>query len=303
MAHGKSWWIFLVGGLFLLVFVSAGWGAQPTITYMRTCSEVIKGHGSEPFEAKGWTSTFDIGDTVYCVVRVRIPYYASYYSYPATMTWRTPDGKIYRKHDWSLRRGSEWYLWGWIEGVSQVGEWRVTFSLEHGPRKTITFTVKGIDLSLPEEPSGSMPSVPQPVKGREVEPNETAGTANLVTFDASIQGEARFYTQEIFDQDWFYIELSGDVDYWLEINAVGMTDQWLSPAMFLRLYKGSRLDAPLDYFSYSRQQKDEERSSCDVVVPLRGPGRYYIVVSAQECGFDIAYSLRVSTTRPEWTEK
>jgi len=280
---------------------------------MRTCTKVVKGTTSTQFEASGWSTSFGSGDTVYCVVKVSVPYYASLRSYAATMKWYAPSGKVYGRNTYgNLERGSTWYLWGWVDGVSDAGEWRVSFSVDHGPRKSLIFTVKpniSLDVpSLPSFPLIGLPTfptevTPTSVSGREQEPNETAQTANRLKLGERVQGEAHFYSRETYDQDWFCISLTNSEDYWLEVNAVGMASQWLVPASFLLVYKNDALGDPLTLPSYLRQEKGEDRSTCDIVQPLHGPGKYYILISVRDCGYDVAYSVAVSSTRPEWTKE
>lgn len=303
-----------VGIVLLIVCLSAwaGWaGSQPEITQILTCREK-----PTRFEPRGWTSSFTSEDeSVYCLAEVSIPSSASRRSYDATLKWYAPDGELYYTHEYEdLKHGYTWSLWGSIHvsgarAADLTGPWRVVLSVKFGPSKSHTFTIKSsapsteAPSSLLDWPPISQPAPEEPVIGREDEPNETSQTANLLRLDEGVQGEARFYSNEVYDQDWFHINLGSDRKYWLVINAVGTTSQWLSPVSFLRLYKSDRLNDPLNFSSYSRQERGEERSTCDLVVLLQGPGTYYILISAQDCEHDVIYSLQVATTKPEWAEE
>jgi len=323
-----------IGLLIVSSSVLTAWpSSRPKITYMRTCIRVIK--GAAQFDASGWTASFNSGDTIYCVVKVDVPYDASNFSYDATMSWYTPNGDLYYEHDYDdLERGYIWSLWGSVYNASLAGEWRVVFSVTHGPKKSLVFTVGSTvpqddlsisppDIGLPppalDLPDiGSQPTFPpdfldylqptppaieppsvEPVIGREQEPNEGSETANLLKLDERVQGEVRFYSDEVYDQDWFRIRLANDREYWLEINAVGTTSSWLSPINFLKLYDGDRLDQPLSFSSQSNQEKREDHSTCDALVPIQGPGTFYILIQSQDCEHDIYYSLQIATSKPK----
>lgn len=311
----RRWVLWSVVGVVVLSLAWPGLaGSQPEITEILTCKE-----RPAQFEARGWTSSFTSEDeSVYCLARVAIPASASRRSYSASLKWYTPNGDLYYEHEYEdLKRGYTWALWGSIRvsgarAADLPGPWRVVLLVKFGPRKTQTFTITKAGIpsyELPFPPTG-LPEWPAlgepdqaPVAGREEEPNETSETANLLELDEGVQGETRFYSSEVYDQDWFRINLGSDRKYWLVINAVGTTSHWLSPNSFLRLYKGDWLSDPLSYSSYLRQEQNENRSTCDLVVPLQGPGTHYILISAQDCEHDVIYSLQVATTKPEWVEE
>lgn len=136
--------------------------------------------------------------------------------------------------------------------------------------------------------------------GREEKLNETARTANVLALDKAVQGEVRFYSHTVYDQNWFRIRSDSNRKYWLVITAVGMTTDWLSPTGFLRLYRSDQLNHPQNFAYYSQQKRSKERSTCATVVVIHVSGVYYISISSQSCEYDIAYSLRVTATEPEW---
>ena len=71
---------------------------------MRTCTSVTE--RPSQFEASGWTMQFSVGDAVYSVVKVDVPYDASRSFYDATMKWYAPNGDLYYEHDYkNLERG------------------------------------------------------------------------------------------------------------------------------------------------------------------------------------------------------
>jgi hypothetical protein len=201
-------------------------GSIPKVTYIRTCTSVTE--RPSQFEASGWTMRFNVGDTVYCVLKVDVPYDASRSSYDGTMRWYAPNGDLYFEHDYKdLDSGYIWSLWGSIDEASIAGQWRVTFSLHYATSRSVLFTVSGtssadgllfnppstdyqqplLDLpSLPATPPSSIPPSGT-VVGREKERNESIQTANTLTLDERVQGEARYYSQAIYDQDWFKIDL------------------------------------------------------------------------------------------------
>jgi hypothetical protein len=308
----RRWVLWFAVEIVVLLLAWPAWaGSQPEITQILMCRE-----RPTEFEARGWTSSFTSeDDSVYCLAKVNIPSSASKRSYDATLKWYAPDSELYYTHEYDdLKRGYTWSLWGSISvrgarAADLTGTWRVVFSVKFGPSKSHTFTIKSSTSStrtpspLLDWPLISQPAQEKPVIGREEEPNETSQTANLLGLDEGVQGETRFYSNTVYDQDWFRINLESNRKYWLVINAVGTTSQWLSPASFLRLYKSDRLNDPLSFSSYSRQEHSEERSTCDLVVPLQGPATYYISISAQECEHDVIYSLQVATTEPEWVEE
>jgi len=307
----------LITGLFTIACVA---GSVPKVTSMRTCTSVTQ--RPSQFEASGWTMRFNVGDTVYCVVKVDVPYDASRSSYDATIKWYTPNGDLYHEHDYKdLERGYIWSLWGSIDSANIAGQWRVTFSLRYATSRSVMFTVSGtssadgplfnppstdyqqpsLDLpSLPAAPPSSAPTLAV-VVGREQEPNESIHTANTLTLDERVQGEMLYYSQAIYDQDWFSIYLPDTRKYWIEINAVGETSDWLSPANFVSLYV--RNDAgKIGFSSYSSQKRNTESSTCDVVIPLTGPGKYYILLSTHDFEHNLVYSLQVVTTIPAWAK-
>ena len=313
VVNARRRWVlwFAVG----VVVLSLAWpglaGSQPEITEILMCREK-----PTEFEARGWTSSFTSEDeSIYCLAEVSIPSSASKRSYDATLKWYAPDSKLYYTHEYDdLKRGYTWSLWGSIHvsgarAAGLTGTWRVVLSVKFGPSKSHTFTIKSSAPSTkaPSPPFDwspiSQPTPEEPVIGREEEPNETSQTANLLRLNEGVQGEARFYSNTVYDQDWFRINLGSDRKYWLVINAIGTTSQWLSPASFLRLYKSDRLDDPLSFSSYSKQERSEERSICDLVVPLQGLATYYILISTRDCEHDVIYSLQVATTEPEWVEE
>jgi len=303
----------LVGVVLILLITWGAWGQwhsieEPSpveITYMRTCSEIVERLNT--FEARAWSASFSSqSERVYCVVKLDIPSDASLNKYWATMQWYTPNGDPYEQQKWdNLRRGKTWSLYGAIdvrgtEAADLPGQWRVTFSVRRGPRKTVGFSIQralttGEGVSLPG------PGVGEPVTGREQEPNDAAGTANLLAFDEKVQGEVLFYSEDVYDQDWYRIELAGDEEYWLEVNAVGMTSQWLSPFGFLGVYQGAAL-VPMSLSWDAQQEVSEDRSLCDAVVPIQGPGTYYVFIQAKDCEHDIYYSLQIATSKPEVAE-
>jgi len=309
--------LLLITGLFAIGCVA---GSVPKITSLRTCTSVTQ--RPSKFEASGWTMRFNVGDTVYCVVRVDVPHDASRSSYDGTMRWYSPNGDLYYEHDYkNLERGYIWSLRGSIDEASIAGEWRVTFSLRYATSRSVLFTVSGTSsadgplfnppstgyqqpsLDLPSleitPPSNVPPSAA--VVGREQEPNESIHTANTLTLDERVQGEARYYLQAIYDQDWFEIYLPGTRTYWLEINAVGETSDWLSPVEFVSLYVRDDTEK-IGFSSYSSQKRNTESSTCDVVIPLTGPGRYYILLSTHDFEHNLVYSLQAVTTIPAWAE-
>lgn len=277
-------------------------GSVPKVIYMRTCTSITE--RPNQFEASGWTMQFGIGDTVYCVVKVDVPYDASRSSYDGTMKWYAPNGNLYYEHDYKdLGSGYIWSLWGSIDSANIPGQWRVTFSLRFATSRSVSFTVGGSSSTngslFTPPPSSAQQS--EPVVGREKEPNETIHTANTLALDKHVQGEAQYYSQAICDQDWFEVYLPRARTYWIEINAVGETSDWFSPEDFIELY--TRDTGKLARFSsYSSQKRDTDKSTYDVVIPLTGPGKYYILLSTHDFGYNLVYSLQVTTTIPAWAE-
>ena len=313
--QGRRILCLVVGMLFICLLPGVGWpSSRPDIIYMRTCDEVTE--RPTQFEASGWTSSFGSKESVYCVVKADIPPHDAPRgrSYDATMSWYTPGGELYYEHDYNdLERGYIWSLWGSIYDASLTGEWRVVFSVKYGARKSLILTVysssspddapfPSFDFNPPEWPFPSEPGE-EPVIGREQEPNETAGTANLLAFDEKVQGEVLFYSEDVYDQDWYRIELAGNEEYWLEVNAVGMTSQWLSPFSFLGVYVYQEAAlVPMSLSWEAQQEVSEDRSLCDAVAPIQGPGTYYIFILAKDCEHDIYYSLQIATSKPEAAE-
>jgi len=310
--------LLLITGLFGIACLAR---SIPKITSMRVCTSVTERPGE--FKASGWTLQFDVGDTIYCVVKVDVSHDASRSSYDGVMRWYGPSGDLYYEHNYeNLERGYIWSLWGSIDEASIAGEWRVTFSLRYATSKTVLFTVSGPpsagellfnppntnyhqplpDLpSLPASPpSGAPPDVV--VVGREQEPNESMQTANMLALDKLVQGEARYFSQAIYDQDWFEIYLPGTRTYWVEINAVSETSDWFSPEDFISLYYAGDVTLAIRFSSYSDRKRDTTHSTCDVVIPLTGPGKYYIVLSTHDFEHNLVYSLQVATTIPAWAE-
>jgi len=135
---------------------------------MRTCEAVtIKESGCE---AQGWTSSFSFGATVYCVVKLHIPYNAPRSSYSATMRWYAPSGELRREHKFDdLKRkwgGNRLSLCDSIDSADRAGSWRVVFAVAHGPTRTIVFTVAPAPPPPPNKPPVAKfewsPSVPAP---------------------------------------------------------------------------------------------------------------------------------------------
>jgi hypothetical protein len=238
------------------------------------------------------------------------------------MRWYTPSGDLYYEHNYeNLQRGYIWSLWGAIDKASEAGQWRVTFSLRYATSKSVLFTVSGTsstDGSLfgslntdYQQPSLDLPgleitppsSVPPSgvVVGREKEPNESIQTANTLTLGERMQGEARYYSQAIYDQDWFEIYLPGTGKYWVEINAVAETSDWLSATDFVSLYVRNDTER-IGFSSYSSQKRNTDSSTCNIVIPLTGPGKYYIKLSTHDIAHNLVYSLCVTTTIPAWAE-
>jgi len=268
----------------------------PRITYMRTCSSVQE--RPSQFEASGWSMQFTAGDSVYCVIKADIPHDAAKRSYSATLRWYAPDGDLYYEHDYKdLDRGYIWSLWGSINSVDIPGQWRVTFSLRYAASRSVSFTVNAGPAPVqPAEPESI-----RPVIGREMEPNDDVSNANVLTLAKRVQGEGRYYTDTICDDDWFTFTLPAVGKYWLEISAVAETSAWLSPRDFVSVYHTDSTIA-MDFSSYSRQERDEERSSCDAVIPLIGPGNYFVHISSCSCHYDLVYSLLLTTTIPSWAQ-
>ena len=61
----------LIIGLFAVTSLA---GSVPKITSMRTCTSITE--RPSQFKASGWTMQFNVGDAVYCVVKVDVPYNA-----------------------------------------------------------------------------------------------------------------------------------------------------------------------------------------------------------------------------------
>ncbi len=291
-----------VFSLIMVLFVVAALASSvPKVTYMRTCTAVTE--RPSQFEASGWTMQLNVGDAVYCVVKVDVPYDASRRSYDATMKWYTPSGDLYYQHEYkNLERGYIWSLWGSIDSANLLGQWRVTFSLRFATSRSVSFTV-GSSSSTNGSSFAPPSSAPQsePVVGRELEPNETITTANVLTLDKRVQGEAQYYSQAIYDQDWFEIYLPMARTYWVEVNAVGETSDWFSLEDFIDVYTSDTTKA-VRFSSYSSQKRGTAQSTCDVVIPLTGPGKYYILLSTHDFGHNLVYSLQVVTIIPAWAE-
>ena len=296
--------------LIALVIVIAGalvwpvWAtSQPEITEIVTCKE-----RPTQFEPRGGTSLFTTDDEfAYCLAQVSIPASAARSSYSADLRWYSPDGKLYYEQKFTdLERGYTWALWGSIriEGARAAtlpGFWRVELVVKYGPSKFQTFTITGVGGARGGAFNrlGQQPTL-TPTVGREQEPNETAQTANMLIVDKAVQGEVRFYSHTVYDQDWFRVRLDSNRKYWLVVTAVGMITDWLSPISFLSLYRGDDLNHSQVFSYYSQQKRGKEHSTCDTVIVIHGPGVYYISISSQSCEYDIAYSLKVTTTEPTW---
>ena len=84
----------------------------------------------------------------------------------------------------------------------------------------------------------------------------------------------------------------------MEINAVGETSDCFSSEDFITLYYAGNVTVTIRFSSYLNQQRDTTHSTCDVVIPLTRPGKYYIALSTH----DFVYSLQVTTTIPAWAE-
>lgn len=305
---------FLIGSVILFLSGLAVWGqewitgtipSEPEITYMRTCTGVVE--RATYFEGSGCTTSFSSEGEIHCVVKVDVPSDAKYDSYSATMRWYAPGGELYREEKWKdLKRGKIWSLCNSIQisGTGFGGQWRVMFSVRRGPTKSLAFTIQraittGEEVSLP-----GRPQVEEPITGREQEPNDASGTANLLAFDEKVQGEVLFYSEDVYDQDWYRIELAGNEEYWLEVNAVGMTSQWLSPFSFLGVYAYQEAAlVPMSLSWEAQQEVSEDRSLCDAVAPIQGPGTYYVFILAKDCEHDIYYSLQIATSKPEAAEE
>ena len=117
-------------------------GPVPKVTYMRTCTSVTE--RPSQFEASAWTMQFNVGDAVYCVVRIDVLHDSSRSSYDGIMRWYAPNGDLYYEHDYKdLDLGYIWSLWGSIDEVDVAGQWRVTFSLRYATSRSVLFTVSG----------------------------------------------------------------------------------------------------------------------------------------------------------------
>ncbi|MHA1813187.1 MAG: hypothetical protein ACTSYX_07110 [Candidatus Thorarchaeota archaeon] len=256
-------------------------------------------------------------------MRVDVPHDSSRSSYDGIMRWYAPNGDLYYEHDYKdLDSDYIWSLWGSIDEANIAGEWRVTFSLCYATSRSVRFTVSGTSsadgllLNPPstdyQQPLFDLPNIPTippssvppsgAVIGREKEPNESIQTPNTLTLDERVQGEARYYSQAIYDQDWFEIDLPSTRTYWVEINAVGETSDWIAPEDFVTLYYAGNVTVTIRFSSHSNQQRDTTHSTCDVVIPLTGPGKYYIKLSTHDSEYNLVYSLQVRTTIPAWAE-
>lgn len=302
------------GFIALLVLAVGGmaWAARPEILEFRTCRQIRETPTS--FEPSGWTSSFSIEDEyVYCVVKLRIPSDASRRRYDAELVWYTPAGSVFKEDRFKdLERGYVWSLRSEMKirgtaAASHPGEWRLKFSVSYGPKRTITFTI-----SAPEgrAPSWTAPrSEPQaivqpgPVEGRELEPNDTPKTANQLKLNSPVQGELRYFSEEVCDQDWFSVIIPPGEDLWLVINAVGETPFWVSPHCFLWVFMGEELEPPGLLHWESQQQRGEETSTCDLALRLQGPATYFIKLDVKQCRYNLAYAIRITDTAPEWVEK
>ena len=131
--------------IFSLLVCAAHADSRPEIMSMKTCTEVKE--YPNYFDARGWTTAFHLGQTVYCVIKVGIPPDADRDSYRGTLRWYKPNGDLY--HEWKakdLKRGYIWSLWAsinlsTIRASNLTGQWRVVFSLSPGPSKAVPFSV------------------------------------------------------------------------------------------------------------------------------------------------------------------
>ncbi len=184
---------------------------------MRTCREVIERPNT--FEPRGWTTSFDTGDIVNCVLKLEIPNCAPRQSYTGTMRWYAPNGDLY--HEWKLKdldRNTTWSLYDWINTAewparSMPGQWRIHFSLRQGPSKSVLFTVSG---PLGEEVS--VPSVEQQVPSPVGPPNQppvasfafapaSPSVSDWVCFDATSSADT---DGSVMSYSWNYGDGSTD---------------------------------------------------------------------------------------------
>ena len=135
----------LAVAIFSLLVCATHAGSSPEIMSMKTCTEVKE--YPTYFDARGWTTSFHLGQTVYCVIKVGIPSDAPRDFYRGTLRWYKPNGDLY--DEWKaedLKRGYIWSLWASINlsttrASNLTGQWRVVFSLSPGPSKTLPFSV------------------------------------------------------------------------------------------------------------------------------------------------------------------
>ncbi len=115
---------------------------------MKTCTEVKE--YATYFDARGWTTSFHVGQRVYCVIKVRVPYDAYHGKYTAKLRWRNPQGELYHEERFKdLKRNYIVSIWQSIT-PDVAGQWQVAFSVFQGPSKTLPFSVS---VAPPEDTS------------------------------------------------------------------------------------------------------------------------------------------------------
>jgi len=290
----------------------AGWAARPQILEFKTCRQIRETPTS--FQPSGWTSSFTTEDEyVYCVVKVRIPRNASRRKYDAKLIWYTPTGSVFKEDTFEdLERGYIWSLRGEMRirgtvAASLLGEWQLKFMVSYGPQRTITFTISspntGPQHRAPTQGQSQLPVQSSFVKGRELEPNDTPDTANRLALNTPVQGELKYFSQKVYDQDWFMVTVPAGESLWLVINAVGETPFWVSPACFLWLYMGEDLKPPGLLHWESQQQRGEEVSTCELALQLEGAATYFIKLDVRQCRYNLAYAITVADAPPGWLKE
>ncbi|MGC9530334.1 MAG: hypothetical protein ACP5G2_07010, partial [Candidatus Bipolaricaulaceae bacterium] len=180
---------------------------------------------------------------IYFIAKVRVPRDATWRAYRARLVWHSPDGSEFRVRE-DLERGYIWSLRDRLPvrgspAAGLPGTWRIVLSISFGPSRSTTFTLAGRSTSAAGD---DLPADSAPVEGREREPNNTVATANLLTHGSPVQGELRYFSAAVYDQDWFVVRLAEGRRAWLEVNAVGSTSGWVTPRAFLHLSLGEGLD-------------------------------------------------------------
>ena len=148
------------------------------------------------------------------------------------------------------------------------------------------------------------------VEKREREPNDSPATANVLRLDTEVQGETKYYSADVHDEDWFAITLLERRTYWFnlyfadsgDLLAADTTgDSKIEPLLHifrqtdLTRSLGGRVMARTDHF------QKENKVVGALSQPVEGPGDYYVRICSERT--DLAYNVEITTEQPEWAAR